>query len=103
MQESPKFLIYKDRDEEALRALRYVCKMNGRQCGITSDMFKIIMERHGNFEEESAAGPGSDQEVNGTKSQTVIKSKLDLGRIKLLFADRITSRSVLQPLAMSLY
>jgi len=92
MQESPKFLIHKDRDEAALRALRYVCKMNKRECGITSDMLKTLTRDHEAVEMEILASPEAITSSEEFEGRAMMKPKLDLGRFKLLFTDRTTSR-----------
>jgi hypothetical protein len=45
-QESPKFLLGKGKDEEALRVLETVAKTNKKKCNVTLDMFEALTITH---------------------------------------------------------
>ncbi|KAI0424898.1 membrane transporter [Xylaria sp. FL1042] len=42
LKESPKFLIYKDRDAEAIEVIHYIAKKNGRPCSLTLADFQRL-------------------------------------------------------------
>ncbi|KZV77356.1 MFS general substrate transporter [Peniophora sp. CONT] len=77
LQESPKFLVAKGRDEEAIKVLEYIAARNGRTITLT-------------LEKLEAAGGVSDQ-PRGLSSLELVRNSLSsfsLGHIKPLFATR---------------
>ncbi|KZV77367.1 MFS general substrate transporter [Peniophora sp. CONT] len=77
LQESPKFLVAKGRDEEAIKVLEYIAARNGRTITLT-------------LEKLEAAGGVSDQPRDLSSLQLARHSfsSLSLGHIKPLFATR---------------
>ncbi|CZT09145.1 related to 4-hydroxybenzoate transporter [Rhynchosporium agropyri] len=47
-EESPKYLISRGRDEEAMRVLHHVSKINKYECSLTMDDFRALDARYGN-------------------------------------------------------
>ena len=94
-QESPKFLLYRGKDEKAVVALEKIARFNGRQSTITIDMLNALTE------EEFSQQPGTnDVPVLGTGSrqtQTSFAQKvqLELSRYKLLFSNWSIARMTL--------
>ncbi|KAI1354306.1 major facilitator superfamily domain-containing protein [Xylaria sp. FL0043] len=67
LKESPKFLIYKDRDEEAIEVVHYIAKKNGRPCGLTLTDFERLTD------EDASIGTASTGEI--TAKQLVLTRK----------------------------
>ncbi|TID13026.1 membrane transporter [Venturia nashicola] len=85
-QESPKFLVYRGRDDEAVEVLQNIAGTNKVQCGITLQMFEQLTREHVETSSDIA---------EGSKLQTrTMKEKLmrELGRYKMLFSDFQMSR-----------
>ncbi|KAE9967622.1 hypothetical protein BLS_006267 [Venturia inaequalis] len=85
-QESPKFLVYRGRDDQAVEVLQNIARTNKRQCGITLDMLEQLTREHVETSSDIA---------DGSKLQTrTMKEKLmrELGRYKMLFSDFQMSR-----------
>ena len=86
-QESPKFLLYRGKDEKAVIALEKIARFNGRQSTITIDMLNALTE------EEFSRQPGTnDVPVLGAGSRQAQTSfaqkvKLEFSRYKLLFSN----------------
>jgi MFS family permease len=80
-QESPKFLIYRGRDEKAVKVLQNIARTNRMECGITLESFERLTQEH--VETSKEASDSSKQ-----RSLT-IKEKLhrEYGRYKILFSN----------------
>ena len=76
-QESPKFLLYRNKDEKAIQVLQKIAAFNGRESHVTMDMFRALDEQDGGKREEL------------TTKQKVFR---ELKRYKLLFATPAISR-----------
>ena len=82
-QESPKFLLYRGKDEKAVEVLRHVAEFNGRQSTITLESFEALTsEVTSNASREPMLGAGSKQ----LKFSWGEKIKLEFQRYKLLFS-----------------
>ncbi|KAI4148628.1 MAG: hypothetical protein LQ341_001517 [Variospora aurantia] len=91
-QESPKFLLYRGKDEKAVQVLHHVAKFNGRQCGLTMEVFAALTD-----EDSSLASAASGEPVLGggakqLESSFAEKVKKELARYKLLFANPLIAR-----------
>ncbi|KAL9017817.1 MAG: hypothetical protein Q9185_004832 [Variospora sp. 1 TL-2023] len=91
-QESPKFLLYRGKDEKAVQVLHHVAKFNGRQCGLTMEVFAALAD-----EDSSIASAASGEPVLGGGAQQLESSfaekvKKELARYKLLFANPLIAR-----------
>ncbi|KAI4174735.1 MAG: hypothetical protein LQ343_002106 [Gyalolechia ehrenbergii] len=91
-QESPKYLLYRGKDEEAVQVLHNIAKFNGRQSTITLEAFAALTD------EQSSVGSAETGEVilgAGTKqlkSSFSERAKIELARYKLLFANSAIAR-----------
>lgn len=80
-QESPKFLLYRGRDAEAVKVLEKIAKFNRKECGVTLDMFQALESE---FPSDGLIlGSGTKQ----FKSTYKAKLGLELQRYKMLFAN----------------
>ena len=86
-QESPKFLIYRGRDEKAVEVLQYIAKFNKKECHITNEDFAAL-------EDDSASGSTGQSKgaLIGSKDQRTAswgeKFSVELVRFKYLFSSR---------------
>lgn len=81
-QESPKFLVYRGRDEEAVKVLQHIAKVNKRECGITLEDFQTLTDR------TTSNNSGTEMIGSGSKQQNLSalqKVKLELVRYRMLF------------------
>jgi len=72
-QESPKFLVYKGRDIDAVKVLERIARVNGTQCTISIDDLKLL---------EGQSGHETDDE----KLTLLAKGKKEFGRLGVLFS-----------------
>ncbi|KAF2010149.1 MFS general substrate transporter [Aaosphaeria arxii CBS 175.79] len=82
-QESPKFLVYRGRDEKAVQVLQYVAKMNKRACNITLEDFEALEKEHNSLASSTPVLGGGAKQLQATWSE---KIKLELVRFKILFS-----------------
>lgn len=83
-QESPKFLLYRGKDEKAVKVLQHIAKFNGRECSISLETFEAL-----NGEETSMASRDTTVPIlNATqmKKTWAERVKIELTRYKLLFS-----------------
>lgn len=57
LKESPKFLIYKGRDAEAVAVIEHIAKENGRPCNLTLADLKRLTDEDASIGSSSTAGP----------------------------------------------
>ena len=94
-QESPKYLLYRGKDEKAVEVLHNIAKFNGRESAITMDVFSALTDEH------SSIGSGNTGTLilgAGTKQlQTSFweKVKLEAARYKILFSTFTMARITL--------
>ena len=97
-QESPKYLIGRGRDEDAIKVLQSVAKVNKHDCYVTLDTFiSLETTRTSNTSLGSGnnlASPlsASPPTVPGSKSTFAQKIKFELLRIKILFSNATLTR-----------
>ena len=82
-QESPKFLLYRGRDEKAVEVLHKIAKFNGRESSITSETFEILTTEHATTSHRDADRATSDASIDKSMG-TMIKD--ELSRCKILFS-----------------
>lgn len=86
-QESPKFLLYRGRDDKAVKVLQYIARYNKVQCHTTLETFQSLEKddsSNGSGVQQGKIVLGSgDQQNNLTFLQKV---KLELIRLKVLFS-----------------
>lgn len=81
--ESPKFLVYRGRDDKAVAVLQYIAKFNKQSCSITLETFEMLTSEH-----ESMAGSETPMIGAGTKQLSLSaweKVKLEFVRYRMLF------------------
>ncbi|RGP59196.1 hypothetical protein FSPOR_11489 [Fusarium sporotrichioides] len=90
--ETPKYLVYRGRDEEALNTLQHMADINKKECGLTLEMFESLQG------EESSLGSGDSETpaLGAGKKQLNLKwskkVKLELYRYKMLFSSAKMTR-----------
>ncbi|CAF3473956.1 hypothetical protein SNK05_010455 [Fusarium graminearum] len=90
--ETPKYLVYRGRDEEAINTLRHMAEINKKECGITVEMFESLQG------DESSVGSGDSATpaLGAGKKQLNLKwskkVKLELYRYKMLFSSAKMTR-----------
>ncbi|KAL8688990.1 MAG: hypothetical protein Q9224_004750 [Gallowayella concinna] len=91
-QESPKYLLYRGKDEKAVKVLHHIANFNGRESSITMAVFDALTS------EDSSVGSGdTGKPILGAGSQQVNRSfgekvKTELVRYKMLFATSTMTR-----------
>lgn len=81
--ETPKFLIYKGRDDEALETIRHIAKVNKQPCGLTLEAFETIQREHDSIESRKPVlGSGAKQAKTNAKE----KLALEKDRYMMLFS-----------------
>lgn len=91
-QESPKYLLYRGEDKQAVRVLHNIAKTNGRRSAVTMEVFEALID-----EDESVAARNGAKAMIGTgdkQRQKPFKDKLmiELSRYKILFASVAMAR-----------
>ncbi|KAL6251114.1 hypothetical protein RBB50_001322 [Rhinocladiella similis] len=81
--ESPKYFVYRDRDQEALRVLEYMAKHNGQGCGLTLEMLAVV---NGEASMDNTDMPSSGTGVEKQGGTIMQKVLAELGRFKILFS-----------------
>lgn len=87
-QESPKFLLYRGKDEKAVKVLQHIARFNGRESSTTLETFEAL-----NDEDASLASSGGKKPILGggsqqTKSTLAHKARIELERYKILFSTK---------------
>ena len=82
-QESPKFLLYRGRDDRAVEVLHKIAKFNGRESSITLETFEILTTEH-------TSTSYSDEDMTTSDAakdkSTITMVKNELLRCKILFS-----------------
>ncbi|KAF2027678.1 MFS general substrate transporter [Setomelanomma holmii] len=81
-QESPKFLLYRGKDEEAVQVLQNVAKFNGRGCGLTLEKLEAL-ERDFEASSDEVMLASAALQLSTTWTE---KLKLEGNRFELLFS-----------------
>ncbi|CAE6379903.1 unnamed protein product [Rhizoctonia solani] len=79
LQESPKYLLAKGRDQDAIEVLQYVAKRNNRTITLTLEQFQAVNNRYGSSEELITGHTGAGAFVHALKG-------FDLSHVKPLFS-----------------
>ena len=82
--ESPKFLVYRGRDDKAIETLQYVARFNGRECDLTQETFDSLSEEHDSMGNSNPMLGGGAKQLKTTWTQ---KIQLELDRYKILFSN----------------
>ncbi|KAH7088812.1 major facilitator superfamily domain-containing protein [Paraphoma chrysanthemicola] len=87
-QESPKFLLYRGKDEDAVKVLHNVAKFNGRTCTLTLEKLEALERDFDANNNEPILASGSTQ----LSTTWLEKLKLEGSRFKILFSDAQMTR-----------
>ena len=82
-QESPKFLLYRGKDDKAVEVLHKIAKFNGRESSITLETFDILTTEHVSISYRDADMNTSDAATDKSMG-TMIKN--EFLRCKILFS-----------------
>ncbi|KAF6234382.1 hypothetical protein HO173_007415 [Letharia columbiana] len=85
-QESPKFLLYRDRDDKAVEVLQKIAKFNGRESSITLESFEALTNEHASMVNRDTDMPIPNAGMEERTSTWVEKIKIELQRCKILFS-----------------
>ena len=91
-QESPKFLIYRGKDEKAVEVVQYIAKANNRPCTLTIETFQALTDDSSSTESDHSRGPVLGSGVKQKSATLGGKIKLELERYKLLFSSPTITR-----------
>ncbi|KUJ21677.1 MFS sugar transporter-like protein [Mollisia scopiformis] len=96
-QESPKYLLSKGKDEQALRVLDNVAKTNGTQSRITMATFENLRESEGQRSSSDSSGTAMIREGNLVGSKRFVDApmesiKTELKRVSILFSTATLAR-----------
>ncbi|KAL9002954.1 MAG: hypothetical protein Q9188_004142 [Gyalolechia gomerana] len=91
-QESPKYLLYRGKDEEAVQVLHNIAKFNGRQSTITLEAFAALTDEQSSVGSAETGEPILGAGTKQLKSSFSERAKIELARYKLLFANSAIAR-----------
>ena len=91
-QESPKYLLYRGKDDKAVQVLHNIAKINGRQSTVTMAVFAALTD-----EDASVSSSETGKAILGAGSKQLElsfreKVKIELQRYALLFANPAIAR-----------
>lgn len=86
--ETPKYLIYRGRDADAIRVLQHMAKTNGQECGLSVESFEMLQTDRDTLSSDSSAS--SNQPVLGgsrkkLQASWIEKIKLETAKYNMLF------------------
>lgn len=90
--ETPKYLVYRGRDEEAINTMQHMADVNKKECGLSLEMFESLTS------DESSVGSGNSATpaLGAGKKQLNLnwskKAKLEMYRYKMLFSSAKMTR-----------
>ena len=91
-QESPKFLLYRGRDDKAVKVLHHIAKFNGKECPITIETFDALTNEDASIQSRKTGAVVLGAGVKQIKSSFATKVKLEFTRYKLLFSNASIAR-----------
>lgn len=91
-QESPKFLLYRGRDDKAVEVLQKIAKFNGRESSITLESFEALTNEHESMANEDTDMPIADAGTGRPRSTWVEKIKIEFLRCRILFSNFTMAR-----------
>lgn len=80
--ESPKFLIYKGRDVQAMQTVEHIAKVNKQECHLSLEAFKALEGDSASLVSDESTSPAFKEKVKGAWRQSGL---LDFSRYKMLF------------------
>ncbi|KAK5018084.1 major facilitator superfamily domain-containing protein [Cryomyces antarcticus] len=90
--ESPKYLVYRGKDDKAIGVLQYIAKFNGKQTAITLETFEALAREHNSVGSGTAILGGGAKQLQSSAWE---KTKLEFARYKMLFANKQMTRLTL--------
>ncbi|KAI4153756.1 MAG: hypothetical protein LQ340_002111 [Diploschistes diacapsis] len=87
--ESPKFLMYRGKDEAAVTVMQEVAKFNKQKCGLTYEMLQNLTD---DGDSTSTSGPTLGGGKGLRKASLFEKLKIELQRYKILFSNFTMAR-----------
>lgn len=85
-QESPKYLVYRGKDEKAVKVLHNIAKFNRTDCKITLATFENLEREHDSLNSSASSGrPMLGQGVKQMKKTYREQVLLELNRYRMLF------------------
>ena len=94
-EESPKFLLYRGKDEKAVIVLEKIANFNGRHTSITIEMLNALTEEESSLQAGAGSLPVLGAGAKQLHASFAQKIKLELFRYKLLFANWTVTRMTL--------
>ena len=94
-QESPKYLLYRGKDEKAVKVLHHIANFNGRESAITMEVFSTLTEEGSSIETRETGTPILGAGAKQVKSSLGEKVKLEFIRYKILFSSFTMARLTL--------
>ena len=91
-QESPKFLLYRGKDEKAVQVLHNIAKFNGRRSTVTLETFRALTAKDSSVTSRVGGKPIlglGDQQLHSSFKD---KLSIELVRYKILFANATIAR-----------
>lgn len=90
--ETPKFLIYKGRDDEALETVRHIAEVNKKPCGLTLAAFEAIQREHDSISSGSTNKPVIGSGAKQLKTSFGDKFAMESERYMMLFSSWTMTR-----------
>ena len=91
-QESPKFLLYRGKDEKAVKVMQHIARINGCESTVTMEVFAALTDEDASLSSRSANLPVLGGGTKQLKSSFTDKIKLEFARYKILFANSTLAR-----------
>ena len=91
-QESPKFLLYRGKDEKAVKVMQHIARFNGCESAVTMEAFAALTDEDASFGSRTSDSPvlgGGTKQLQGSFTDKV---KLEFVRYKILFANSTIAR-----------
>ena len=86
-QESPKFLLYRGRDDKAVKVLQHIARFNQRECSLTMETFNALTDEDDSLESRTSGAPIFGAGAKQLRSTWKEKIRLESSRYKLLFSN----------------
>lgn len=91
-QESPKFLIYRGQDREAVDSLHYIARFNSRESNVTTELLTSIDDEDMAIANNDGNSPTGRAETKEIKNSFSHKVKTEFSRAKVLFSSTAVGR-----------
>lgn len=91
-QESPKFLLYRGKDEKAVRVMQHIARFNGRESSVTMEAFVALTDEDVSIGSRTTGSPVLGGGTKQHKSSFADRVKLEFQRYKILFANSKIAR-----------